>query len=627
MTLRALVGAGLLGLGTTAVVLASGPVNAPSEARFEGPVEGFGRASDCASCHPDEAEAWRGSAHANASLNNPWYLSSFRSIRESQGNEASRHCGGCHDPLLLASGALDEEVGPDHPLASEGVTCMVCHGITETGPRGNGDYRVDLTDLPEPWMSVDAHRERMRPKPLEDGTLCRGCHRGFLTEATGNPTVLKGFDDWGAWEASGYAGGSAARVDPPGTVRTCIDCHVDTDAAGAGHAMPGGRTQIAQHTGSLDGVTGMLGKAVRMWIPVVRVDGKRVEPSSELPRGARVELDIVIRNVGAGHLFPGGVGDTQDVWLRVRAGDLAIEDSEESVHFRTLPLDSEGVPDRAHRVERFAAPAFDRRIPPGEASVVQVRFTAPGGPVDIQAELVHVAHRPELQAAACAVTTPDTLDGCAPLPETVLATAEPAIPDDAALYAHALGWSRGLQEQVGEALVSLEGRTDPAAEVLRARVYGRQGRADDAMAAARRAKVEHPAVYRAIGRAAAQVWRWEEAATAFERVVALDPDDPASWGDLARAKGSLGLSEDALEAADRGLAIQPRDPVLLRSRAFALRALEDPRTDEAIDTWLAHRPVDDAPDLRARCDRTDPECTERVPIPVLQLSRGRAYVP
>jgi Flp pilus assembly protein TadD len=604
----------VLGLLALAGPVEGGDPLSPSKARFVGPADAFGRADDCASCHPDEVEAWSGSAHAHASLDNPWYLASFRSIRASQGPEASRHCGGCHDPLLLASGALDGDVGPEHPLASEGVSCLVCHGIVETGPAGNGDYTVDLTDLPEPWASVDAHAERMMPAPLRDGTLCRGCHRGFLTEATGNPTVVPGFDDWGAWEASGYAGVSAARIDPPGTVKTCVDCHVQR-----GHGMPGGRTHLAAQTGRLGDVTDMLSKSVRMWVPVVRVDGARVDPGSPLPEGAAVELDVVVRNVGAGHHFPGGVGDTQDVWLRVWAGDQRIDASEDSVHFRTLPLDADGVPERAHRVERFATAAFDRRIPPGEASVVRVRFTAPGGPIDIGAELVHVPHRPELQRAACAVTTPDTLDGCAESIQTVLARATPAPPDAAALYAHALGWSRGLQEEVGEALASLEGRTDPAAEVLRARVYGRQGRFDDALAAADRAGLDHPAVHRARGRAAAQVWKWAAAVDAFARVVALDADDPQSWADLARAHLSRGESKPALEAADRGLTLNPRHPDLLRSRAFALRALEAPDADEAIEAWLAHRPLDHAPDLRGSCDQTDAECAERVPIPILEL--------
>ncbi|MCB9675261.1 MAG: hypothetical protein H6737_09100 [Alphaproteobacteria bacterium] len=595
--------------------------NLPSQARYEGPVEAFGRAADCAVCHEEEHAQWATSAHAHSSLDNPWYAQAFEDLRENVGVDASRHCAGCHDPVLLANGLVEEPITAEHPLATQGVACLVCHGIRETGTRGNGDYVVDLADLPDPIDSVKRHRQRMRPAPLEDGTVCRGCHRGFLTPDTGNRSVLPGFDDWGEWEVSGWAGVPTSRFDPPRDepVR-CIDCHMEK-----GHGVPGGRAALAAQTGGLDAVEAMLAKALKVRIPVAWVDGERARLDGGFApeAGSEVVLDVTVRNVGAGHSFPGGTEDTQDSWLRVtvegaKAVLVAGEGTDDAVHFRGLPVDEEGRPVRAHHTRHIASKAFDHTIPPGEVQLVRVAFTAPGGPLDVRAEVVHRSHRAELAEAACRATTDFTLDGCAPETPRTIAVGTLEAPDGAALYEHALGMSRGLQEEIGAGLDSLAGLDDPRARVVRARILGRQGRVDEALAELE-GLPDHPAVWRMRGDALAAVWRWEPAVKAYREMVQRTPENPASWASLARALGSAGDAEGALEAADEGLAFQPRDPDLLRSRALALQDLEDPRADGALDAWLDHRRPDDAAQLRTACDRLDEECAaERMPIPTMR---------
>jgi len=606
-------------LALLSIGLAAGP-HAPSESSFIEPSE-LGRALDCAACHEEQYAQWRRSAHAHSSLDNPWYLSSFQALRDEVGVEASRVCGGCHDPVLLATGALDGEVGPDHRLASEGVACLVCHGITGTGPAGNGDYRVDLSALPDPVDSVRKHRQRMASPAIADGTVCRGCHRGFLTPESGNRSVLAGFDDWGEWEASGWAGRSSARLDEGGAQpQSCVDCHFAN-----GHGSAGGRTALAALTGGLDEVSAMLGDAVQLSIPVVRVDGSRIEPSERIspPAGAEVELDVAVHNTGAGHSFPGGLADAQDIWLRVRieasSGVLvAGQDSDRGVHFRSAPLDIDGRVEGRHRTHRIAASGFDHSIPPGEVGLVRVGFRAPGGLLSVRAELVHRSHRPELHQAACAVSGPQTLDGCQPQRARVIATASLKRPGASALYVHALGISRGLHEDLGQGLLSLRGRTDPASRVLRARILGLRGQANEALHELDGLDPAHPAVWRARGDALGQVWRWSEAAAAYAELSRLAPRDPASFRDLARALGSAGEHKASLEAADRGLSLNPRHPELLRSRALALQALSHPDVERATRTWLAHRIPEDAGKLRTICDHEESECKERAPIPSMR---------
>lgn len=588
----------MISLWLAPLALADGP-HAPSEARYLGPTEVLADTAACAACHPAAAAAWEGSAHAHASLDNPWYLASFDALRAAEGPTASRHCAGCHDPVLLAGDLLDDEVGPWMAEARVGVPCLGCHAIAASTADGNASAVVDLEDLPDPRADVEAHRARMRPDTLRDGTACQGCHRGVLVPEMGAPHVMTGFDDWGAWQGSAWAGTDAARLEPDPPRATCVDCH--------DHAMRGGRTALVD--GSL------LGDAVRLWLPVAWVDGARVPVRAGFapPAGAEVVVDAVVRNVGAGHRFPGGLPDTQDVWLELSVNGRAHA----GPHLRGLPLDRDGVPVRDHLPHRIAVAAFDHTIPPGEAQVLRVGFVAPGGPVDLDARLLHRPHRPELAAAACRATSAWTLDGCAPLPITVVAEAEPTSAE--AWYAHALGLSRGLSEALEPGLRSLDdavaaGLPRPTADLVRARILGAQGRVDEALDVLA-ALPDHPAVHATRGQALLAVWRWAPAAQSLARAVALAPRHVPSWQGLARARGSLGDDQGAWDAAVRGLALAPRDPDLLRSRALAAQALGHPDAGEALAAWLAHRPPEVATALRLQCDRMDPECAERAPIP------------
>ena len=141
------------------------------------------KTDDCADCHSDVASQWTHSAHAYASFDNPWYRASIDEFRANRGKDESRFCAGCHDPLLLLSGDIDQEVTPDNELAYAGITCLVCHSVESTRPDGNASFT--LTDapvlLPDPANpeEIEAHRARLTMKPLRTAALCGSCHRSF----------------------------------------------------------------------------------------------------------------------------------------------------------------------------------------------------------------------------------------------------------------------------------------------------------------------------------------------------------------------------------------------------------------------------------------------------------------
>ena len=62
---------------------------------------------DCIGCHRDVAAQWASSAHRFSSFNNPYYRVATDAFREEKGAVASRFCGNCHEPFLVATGAMD----------------------------------------------------------------------------------------------------------------------------------------------------------------------------------------------------------------------------------------------------------------------------------------------------------------------------------------------------------------------------------------------------------------------------------------------------------------------------------------------------------------------------------------
>jgi len=103
----------------------------------------------CLKCHPDTYNDHFHSAHHFSSFNNPPYRFSVRESRKILDHDgiprASRWGAGCHDPEPYFSGAFDDPNFDDvnHPTAQAGITCTVCHAITNVNsPKGNADFTI-----------------------------------------------------------------------------------------------------------------------------------------------------------------------------------------------------------------------------------------------------------------------------------------------------------------------------------------------------------------------------------------------------------------------------------------------------------------------------------------------------
>ncbi len=690
---------------STAVLPSSGGLFPETQLRlFEGDprdVEQLADVERCAQCHADIVESWRASPHARASMDNPWYRQAVDSFREHAGGERGRFCAGCHDPVLLVAGEADQPVAPDDPRAHAGVTCMVCHGIREVRADGSASYTLSTraVHLPDPGnpLSIREHVEALAPDPLRTSELCGACHRGFVGPAMGNAQHLDAVDELSAWRRSRYAGSTAARLDEPVERANCQGCHMPADDARRGdlaaddhgqvhsHRFPGAHTALAGATGDdaqLAAIQTLLRRAASIDVAAVRVGEARFLPAdgADVHGGEHVELDVVVRNEGTGHRFPGGTVDTQDTWVEVEVRDAdgarvaeagtrhATEDDPEAHRLRALMVDANAEPEYRHHVERFRAKIVDHTIAPRDAEAARYVLDVPADarmPLSIEARLMHRRHNLTLARAACEaqrtargrlfVATSRELgrapiDACRPQPITPLANARVWIgegsdrreasggataPTWRRLFDHALALIGDVQEHLDDARPSLAAAMETAPDsharamilAQQARLEGRQGRLEEALTAADQAEAlsgPMPALDRLRADAYAQVWRWNEASTAYRRAAFAAPLDDTRWVDLSRALGSAGDDRGALAAVRRGLALQPRDESLLRTQYVVLAALGLPGADDAREAYVVHRSPDAIAQLRLECGRQHAFCREeRLPVRTHHLRPAR----
>src|SRR5262249_38837560 len=121
------------------------PSNAKTESGGLIPVEQFISAARCLSCHQDTHAAWSESLHRNAARE-PFYRETADILLRTRGIEFTRHCESCHTPVALFSGALRKNAprqeAPFTPFDQEGVTCSVCHSVTDAKLNGTGSFTI-----------------------------------------------------------------------------------------------------------------------------------------------------------------------------------------------------------------------------------------------------------------------------------------------------------------------------------------------------------------------------------------------------------------------------------------------------------------------------------------------------
>jgi tetratricopeptide (TPR) repeat protein len=410
----------------------------------------------CKKCHADVHAQWSDSVHLFSSFNNPPYLASVTETREvalkRDGNvQASRWCAGCHDPVPFFSGAFDDPKFDtiSHPTAHSGITCSVCHSITNVNStRGNADYTIE-EPLHYPFAFSEnpllqwINNQLVKAKPafhkktfLKDfhrtAEFCSTCHKVHLPLALNHyKEFLRGQNHYDPFLLSGVSGhGARSFYYPPKSDPNCSGCHMPLKPSGdfgaklfAGatelsvhdHLFPAANTGVAwlrrrpdivaAHQKFLEGV-------MRVDLFGVReggeIDGRLIAPlRPEMPTlvaGKTYLLETVVRTLKLGHLFTQGTADSNEVWLDVtvtaggrvigRSGALDGERQNEVdpwAHFvNVFMLDKDGNRIDRRNPQDIFTPLYNHQIPPGAGQTVHYQIRLPedvDAPVTVELNL------------------------------------------------------------------------------------------------------------------------------------------------------------------------------------------------------------------------------------------------
>jgi tetratricopeptide (TPR) repeat protein len=641
-------------------------------------------AETCARCHQDIVRQWAASAHRFASFNNPFYEATIEDMRKNAnapnpwveehvkhfpqtesriGMVKSKWCSGCHDPSLMLAGKMDREIDRTWPEAQAGLTCLACHAIDKVHDQtGNGNYNI-ADEQEDPYLFANAksgtigaflHDAALRAKPtvhkrqmlkpfFRTSEYCATCHKVSLREPLNNYRWLRGQDEYDNWHDSGVALNAARTFYLPPLKRQCQDCHMPLESAPLGdlaaksgfvksHRFLAVNTALPFLRGdqeTIERIEEFLQtekmrvdvfalKTGSMERPVMAIDKHRpvVQP------GETVTVDVVVRNLGVGHTFPGGTNDSNEGWLEFTLSDaagnkLAISGYiDEDGHldpmahvFKALILDKDGKPIHRRNAQDIHVTVFANVVGPGTADIAHYEFVVPeelaGKPLTLQARLLwrkfdrrytefaFFANRegfkqfddvPDLPVTE--IASDHVIVGVAPWNNAGEANGQaPRAPEwirynDYGIGLFMEGDTRGAAMAFEEVMKlqpeSIEGPLNLAKTSVQ---DGNLNKAFEYLGKCEALKTAEPRVAWVWGVALQEDGQYEKAAQAYERVLEQFPDDRATWRNLGRTYYLDQQYEEALQALSEVLRIDPEDRVAHYHRMLCLRALG--RDDEA----------------------------------------------
>ncbi|MFV1987498.1 MAG: hypothetical protein ACC682_09450 [Gemmatimonadota bacterium] len=411
-------------------------------------------AGACARCHADVTEQWAASAHRFASMNNPFYEATVNLLREesleagpaveahlaaddlpagASGRVKSKWCSGCHDPALMLAGSMDDVIDRTTVEAQAGLTCLACHAIDRIHDRtGNGNYNI-ADEQEDPYVFADAeegswreflHDAALKAKPtvhmrqmlapvLRTPEFCATCHKVSLSEPVNNYRWLRAQNEYDNWHDSGVSLNASRTFYLPPNRRVCQDCHMPLEEAPLGdlsaeNGMVRSHRFLAVNT-ALPFVRGDTA-TIRRIEEFLRTDRLRVDvfamrragsDEALMPLDARrpglrpgeeVTFDVVVRNLGVGHTFPGGTNDSNEGWLEftvlddqgnelARSGAVGADGYLDPLAhmYKAFILDRNGDPIQKRNAQDIHVTAAQNVVPPGTADVAHYRVTVPNG--------------------------------------------------------------------------------------------------------------------------------------------------------------------------------------------------------------------------------------------------------
>ncbi|MBI2061654.1 MAG: hypothetical protein HYT87_18090 [Nitrospirae bacterium] len=332
-----------------------------------GPTHNFESAASCAKCHSSIHAEWRNTMHAQ-SYSEPIFQMVFHQVA----SEADRRsCLVCHAPLAQRTG----DFTLDDPITREGVTCDVCHTVSnlpEVGSPGSlvlSPGKTKRGPFAAEELTEKGHKNEYSPAHLKS-EFCGACHEvvnkhGFH--------VMSTFTEW-AEGPYPHSGTQCQNCHMPDDVRFPI---VDSDVVASiktatSHGFMGGHSLI------------------------------QVEKAAEIALVAEktkksIEAIVYVTNKESGHKLPTGI-PTRQLVLTVR---LLDEDrrrvlEEKTADFRRVVADATGreidADDPAGMLLNATQVLRDNRPSPKETVRESFSFKAPEPPRTLHVEAVLEYH-------------------------------------------------------------------------------------------------------------------------------------------------------------------------------------------------------------------------------------------
>ncbi len=384
-------------------------------------------------CHDRIYGEWAVSAHRYSAMDAAFQK--VQSVMGAQnGNESTRYCGGCHDPISLFSGTKNILTKDLTSLAGyqEGISCVACHAIKETDVKGNaayvmtqpGRYMYELADtVGMPRRVRDFliraypryHVASLQHKLFKSPEFCAACHKQFIDKEinkVGWVQLQNQFDNWrkSRWN---HPGDAAQTIE-------CRECHMPLVASadpangddldynrtpsdgrhrshrflGANQWMP----LVLKLPGAEEHVD-LTEKWLRGEIDVPEIKSKwragaavpvAVVAPDEVRAGQPMTIQAVLTNNKVGHDFPTGPLDIIQAWVEVTVTDqtgrvIFQEGQRDSANFiapgsfmlKAEPVDQNGNLIDKHNLWEMVGVRYRRSLFPGFSDKEEFTFICP----------------------------------------------------------------------------------------------------------------------------------------------------------------------------------------------------------------------------------------------------------
>ena len=656
-------------------------------------------AENCSRCHQDIVYQWSKSAHRFSSFNNPFYeatindmrensiesnqwldahVAAFPEMRDNVGKAKSKWCSACHDPALMLAGKMNTEVDRSKVEAQAGLTCLACHAIDKIhNLTGNGNYNI-ADEQEDPYLFADAgngtmgaflHDAALKAKPtvhmrqmmkpfFQASEFCATCHKVSLPETINNYRWLRGQNEYDNWHDSGVSMNASRTFYLPPAERQCQNCHMPLEPAPLGdvaakngfvrsHRFAAVNTALPFIRGDeemLQWTTNFL-QNEKLSVDIFAVKSERAQQPvmaldhahPQLPAGERLTIDVVVRNKGVGHTFPGGTNDSNEGWLEVTLSDpsgkhIAISGFlDEKGHidpmahtFKAVILDKNGKPIHRRNAQDIHVTAYANVIGPGTADIAHYEFELPrefiGQRLHIKARLLWRKFDRKYTEFAFQKNPAGfaAFDAIPELPITEIASdsvgfevisgKEIRVGQDAPIAP--AYWMRFNDYGIG---LLLEGDTRGAAQAFQQVASMQQSSIEGPLNLAKTAVQDGnlDKVYQYLKQCeaiktgdarVAWVWgvalqedgRYQQAAAAYQRVLEQFPQDRAAWRNLGRTYYLDQQYEKALDAFENLLAIDPEERIAWYHIMLSHKALGNTEAAKIAEQAYGYYQIDES---------------------------------